>query len=325
MQNWSRKRVGSLALVIVVSAVIFLTGIDWGLPSRTADPFLFGDQPAWSGGKIIALAPPQAVDAAADVDANPIRRDIPIVLNETDAQRAEIVRRYRLMSYQPDEFITLKSLSRIRETRGDPRLYQYGGLWIYPVGVLLKLASMVGAVDLRSDQAFYLDHPEAFGRFYVVARAYSAMWGVIGAVAVFWIVSRLTSGILLPTAAGAGFALMPVVVNMAHEAKPHLPGAVLVLLTIAAAAKYIELGKRRCAIIAGALAGAALGMILTGVVAFSVLAAMGVSRREKRISNLALAIVAAIVVYAITNPFVVFNAIARPQLLRSNLGNTAEM
>jgi hypothetical protein len=160
----------AVAVVIVTSAVIFLTGIGWGLPSRAVDPFLFGDQPAWSGEKILSLAPPPAVGAGADVDANPIRRDVAVVLNETDAQRAEIIRRYRLMSYQPDEFITLKSLSRIRENRGDPRLYQYGGLWIYPVGALLKLGSIVGVVDLRSDQAFYLDHPEAFGRFYVVAR-----------------------------------------------------------------------------------------------------------------------------------------------------------
>ena len=325
MQNGSRKRVVAVAVVIVTSAVIFLTGIGWGLPSRAVDPFLFGDQPAWSGEKILSLAPPPAVGAGADVDANPIRRDVAVVLNETDAQRAEIIRRYRLMSYQPDEFITLKSLSRIRENRGDPRLYQYGGLWIYPVGAMLKLASILGVIDLRSDQAFYLDHPEAFGRFYVVARLYAAIWGVIGAIAVFWLISQVASGVFLPMAAGIAFALMPVVVNMAHEAKPHLPGAVLVLLTIIAAARYLETGKRRWVLITGASAGAAFGMILTGVVAFTVLMTMVLLRREKWIANLAIAVIATAVVYAVTNPFVVFNAIVRPQLLRSNLGNTAEM
>src|SRR5207237_6609480 len=141
----------------------------WGLPSRAADPYLFGDHEVWSGAKIVELAPADS-GLGADVDANPIlNRTRTVLLNETDRERAEIIRRYRLFSYQPDEMITFKSLSRLRENWGDPRLYQYGGLWIYPVGALLKLGSMIGLVDLRADQAYYLDHPEAFGRFYIVA------------------------------------------------------------------------------------------------------------------------------------------------------------
>ena len=67
----------------------------------------------------------------------------------------------------------------------DPKLYQYGGLWVYPVGALLKVGSILGFIKLTPDLAFYLDHPEEFARFYVVARLYSAAWGVVGAWAVF--------------------------------------------------------------------------------------------------------------------------------------------
>ena len=155
-----------LAGLIVLAAVVFCIGINWGLPSRRVDPFLFGDHPVWTGEEIDRLAPAENANVGADVDTNPIvNRDKPVVLNDTDSKRAEIVRRYRLFSYQPDEMITFKSLSRIRQFKGDPRLYQYGGLWIYPVGVMLKAASIVGLVDLRSDRVYYLDHPEAFGRF----------------------------------------------------------------------------------------------------------------------------------------------------------------
>src|SRR5207248_11582209 len=126
---------------------------------------------------IIALAPPES-SLGADVDANPITdRTQPILLNATDPQRAEIIRRYRLFSCQPDEMITFKSLSRIKEFHGDPRLYQYGGLWMYPVGVLVKVA--LNPKSGQGGQAYYLDHPEAFGRFYIVARTYSAAWGLI--------------------------------------------------------------------------------------------------------------------------------------------------
>src|SRR5690606_22198128 len=101
-----------------------VTGIDWGLPSRASDTFLFGDRTPWTGSEILSLAPDRAdAQRGADVDANPLdRTDAPVVLNETDEQRAEIVRRYRLFTHQPDEMITLMSLARLRQTRGDPRL-----------------------------------------------------------------------------------------------------------------------------------------------------------------------------------------------------------
>src|SRR5687767_5920354 len=104
----------TLTAVLLASAFMFLLGITWGLPSRAVDPYLFGDEPVWSGEKIAALAPSDNDALGADVDANPLgRRDRPVVLNATDPQRAEIIRRYRLFSYQPDEMITFRSLSRI--------------------------------------------------------------------------------------------------------------------------------------------------------------------------------------------------------------------
>ena len=57
--------------------------------------------------------------------------------------------------------------------------------------------------------------------------------------------------------------MLPVVNNMAHEAKPHLPAAVLMLMAMMAAIKYVEAGFRRWWIVAAVLCGAATGMILS--------------------------------------------------------------
>ena len=75
--------------------------------------------------------------AGADVAVEgSIDRSRLIELNDTDEKRAQLVRRYRLYSDQPDEMITLMSLAQMHPGKldFDPRLYQYGGLWIYPVG-----------------------------------------------------------------------------------------------------------------------------------------------------------------------------------------------
>lgn len=323
----------SSALCLAFAAIIFLPGIDWGLPSRAADPFLFGDRPVWTGHEILALTGGWGGDAqiGADVDRNPLgSRDQPILLNDTDARRAEIVQRYRIQSNQPDEHITFRALSRIRpgQLQFDPGLYQYGGLWVYPVGAMLKAASLVGLVEVRSDVAFYLDRPEAFARFYIVGRLYSALWGLVATWAVFRLARRLSGCTWAAAAGGACFAAMPVVVNMAHEAKPHLPGLALMLLTVLAACRYVESGNRRWAWAAGALAGAAFGMVLSSLVIFCLLPLMtllpSISWRERvRVTLVSTGL--GVLVYALTNPYVPINAVSNRALLGSNLGTSTAM
>jgi hypothetical protein len=312
----------------------FVIGIHWGLPSRRADPYLFGPgREPWSGRQIVELIGPAAgnPNRGADVDVNPItQRDRPVILNDTDAQRAEIVRRYRLYSYQPDEMITFNALRQMDPggRRFDPKLYQYGGLWVYPVGALLKLASMAGLLSLRADVAHYLDSPHEFGRFYVVARLYSALWGVAGVWAVYQLVRKIADCLLASVIAAACFAAMPVVVNMAHEAKPHLPGAVLMLLAVLAAASYVQSGKAKWWITAGALCGAAFGMVLSSLPVFIVLPLMTLLRRQtwrNRIVVMVAAGVIAVDVYFVTNPYVLVHLLRRDAVLTSNLGNSAAM
>ena len=321
-------------LALGVALAWFLLGINWGLPSRRTDPFLFGrDQQPWTGKQIIDLTGGAQgnPDRGADVDANPIlSRDEPVVLNETDTQRAEIVRRYRLYSYQPDEMITFNALRHMNPAAGelDPKLYQYGGLWVYPVGALLKLASVLRLVDVRADLAYYLDHPEAFGRFYVVARLYSALWGVLGVWTVYRLVRHIAACGFAPFAAAACFALMPVVVNMAHEAKPHLPGAVLMLLSILSATNYVRTGKQRYWVGAGALCGAAFGMVLSALPVFIILPVMALLRRQPWRSRITVALAAGVIgvdVYFLTNPYVLLHLVRGDPVLTSNLGNSAAM
>jgi len=275
-------RIALITVLLLAMPLLFL-GQAWGLPNRGVDRYLFGSGDAWAGAKILALSGGWNTDPGrgADVAEKPLgSRDQTQLLNATDGDRARIIVRYRLYSYQPDEMITFRALAGMHPGHGpwggmDPRLYQYGGLWIYPVGILLKLAP----VTLKTDIAWYLDHPEAFGRFYVVARCYSACWGLIGVAVVFFLVRRITGGWTFPTAAAALFALLPVVVDQSHEAKPHLAGAVLMLCAVLAGSSYVETGKRSTALLAGALCGAALGMVLSTYPLFLILPAMTLLRR----------------------------------------------
>ncbi len=235
-----------LGTILLLFAAVSAVGITWGLPSRAIDKYLFGDDPPWPGEKIYRLAGAGekfSSDRGADVDADPldIGADTPILLTGTDEDVAKIYLRYRLYTYQPDEMITMMALAGMnpRRLQLDPKLYQYGGLFIYPVGALLGACDVVGLIDVRGDVVYYLDNPDEFGKFYVVARAYSAAWGMLGVVVVFLIARRL-AGSRAGLLAALFFALMPVVLCMAHEGKPHLPGAVLMLLAVLLAMRYLS-------------------------------------------------------------------------------------
>jgi hypothetical protein len=327
MGERGRERI-LLVGVMFIGLAIFITGIGWGLPSRRADRFLFGDEPIWTGEQIAQFAVGRngSSNLGSDVDRNPVQRGIePVLLNDTDSRRAEIVRRFRLFTYQPDEMITLMALASMKPARWDfdPRLYQYGGLWIYPVGAMVRLIGGGGA-----SQAYYIDHPEEFGRFYVAARAYAAVWGLIGVWAVFVLARRAGAGVYVSAGAGLLYVLLPVVVNMSHEAKPHLPGAVLILLAVLAAQSFVESGKHRWWIIAGVLCGMAMGMILSGAVAFLLLPAMVMMRPltwRHRFAIVTGAVAAGVLTFFITNPYVLLHLLGDGSVLQSNLGNTAVM
>ncbi|MCO6438125.1 MAG: glycosyltransferase family 39 protein [Phycisphaerae bacterium] len=276
----SRRSLAILLFIALVFCIQALMGLTWGLPSREIDKYLFGEGEPWSGERIYELAgaaarfdPQSAPRRGADVDINPVSSssgDAPVSLNATEDDVARILLRYRLYTYQPDEMITMMALSSMRPGNldFDPRLYQYGGLFLYPVGAMIKLGDVSGLIDVRSDVVFYLDHPDEFGKFYVAARLYAAAWGLLGVFVVFGIGRRL-AGSRAGIIAAALFVLLPVVVCMSHEGKPHLPGAVLMLSAVWFAMRYLDRpGTTLDWWMMCICCGAAFGMVLSSLPIF---------------------------------------------------------
>ncbi len=316
------------------AAIAFFPGLKWGLPSRAADEYFWGDRRPWTGREIQGLAGerPDEPTRGADVDVDPLEsREHLVRLNETDAQRAAVIRRYRLYTYQPDEMITMMALASMRPSEGrlDPKLYQYGGLWIYPVGAAIRLGAAGGWLTLKNDTTWYLDHPEEFGQFYVAARLYTVLWAGVGVWAVYALARKLAGGCAVTGAVAALCAMaMPVVVNMAHEAKPHLPAAAIMLLAVRAAMRYAESGKRAWWIATAVLCGGAFGMVLAAWPIFVVLPVMVMVRRAGWEEVLTKTVFGGLIgagVYLATNPYIAINLFANRAVLESNFGNSLAM
>jgi hypothetical protein len=305
------------------------------------DPFLFGESKPWTGQRVAELVKADQrwrADRGSDVDRDPVLvSGEPVPLNDTDEKRAAIVLRYRLYTHQPDEMTVLMALRSMRSGAGglDPQLYQYGGLFLYPIGAMLKLYGLCGWVTVGADLPWYLDHPEEFGRFYVVARTYVLLWSLAGVFVVFAVGRRLARGLGRHEWASWGgvfgallYVLMPVVVNMAHEAKPHLPAAVLMLTAVLAAAAYVDVGGRRRVVLVGVICGAAFGMVLSSWPIFIIVPLMTLFRPMRwvqRLAHVAVGVVAGTATYAVTNPFILINLVRNRDVLRSNFGNSLAM
>lgn len=313
----------------------------WGLPDARHDRFLFAGGAPWRTEQYQytqALEARRQRLAGADTDLNPIEaRDRLIDLTATSDDRAEILRRFRLYSRQPDEMITFMALQRMRprELDFDPRLFQYGGAWVYLVGAAVAFSSALGLTHLVPDAGFYLLHPAQFARFYAVARLVTLVFAAGMLLATWRLADRLTERPDGPPArrssgwlAALILALAPVFIVGALDAKPHVPSACLVMLATTAALNYCCSGRRSAAVAMGLAAGGASGLVLTGVMT-AVLWPMvvGLRRAALRRTAIDLLIAAALAatVYAATNPYVLINLLTRPEVLASNLSNSLAM
>ncbi|MCK4660700.1 MAG: glycosyltransferase family 39 protein [Phycisphaerae bacterium] len=337
-------RIIPVVCLLVVYIAMAVMGMTWGLPTSRVDNLLFGDGPVWEGERIARLtgaAERLCLPSGADVDVDPVQftGSKPVSLTASEADVAAIYRRYRLYTHQPDEMITMMALAGMRpgELHFDPKLYQYGGLFVYPVGAVIRLGGAMGLIEVTSDLVYYLDHPDEFGKFYIAARVYVAMWGAVGVVLVYAIGSRL-GGARAGVLAGLLFTLMPVVVCMSHEAKPHLPGAVLMLAAVWWAMRYADGSRNRHWVGMCVCCGAAFGMVLSALPIFVLVplaellrgvslsgGVIGCMKSKTFWKRVAGGSAVGLLVYLVTNPYVPINAVCNREVLRSNLSNSTAM
>ncbi len=306
-------------------------GLEWGVYNDLRAQHLFPDGSTWAADDVATVigTPPSDRALGADVDPNPIPgAAAPVRLTGTLEERAELYARFLLYSGQPDEMISFRAIAQMKPAEGqlDPRLYQYGGLFIYPLAGLLKLAALSGLIT-AGDRAYYLSHPHEFARFYLIGRGMVLAWGVLG-VWLAWAIGRQLGGPRAAPLAALLFTALPVVVSLSHEAKPHLPGTVLMLAALYWALRYHDSGHPRHRFYMAALCGLAVGMVLSSmwiVVLIPLVEWLVPSSLSERLSRTMGALAAAAFAYGVTNPYVMVNLITNRKLLMSNIGNSTAM
>lgn len=259
--------------LVLACALLSLWGIHWCLPEkarirRVLPPNL--DNPefhrametSWrslhaSLGKDILLNPESfsmGFDKMAVVEAG-WKTPPPVLMNSS--------RSFHLRSGHEDEPDILVALSRIKPHRLElnPRIYFYGGAYLYPLGAWIAALSLATPAVLVPGIGFYLEHPDKIAWIYLLGRLFSAAIYGVGVWLLYCTGKKLfneKAGVL----AAALFAVSPGIVLQAHYMKPHLLGSVFMLASFYFCARLLETGNPKNGAWAGAMVGLAAGAVI---------------------------------------------------------------
>ncbi len=227
-----RSALPILAALYVFALAVNLPGITWGLPAQ-GDPLL----------------PPHTTDAvAAGTDRSwaaiqEAGRDLNFGPPDPDQTEtlAKALRRFRLYTADPDEVVAMMAVARLNPLAGrwDPGFSQYGGFFLYTLGATFKLTSALGLVTLRADPSFYVAHPDAMGRMFLVGRVLVVVVSAL-AIPLVWLLARHLYGTNVPLLAAGLAAVAPAWIAWNHVMKPVAFGAPFALAALLAGARLAD-------------------------------------------------------------------------------------
>ncbi len=142
------------------------------------------------------------------------------------ADKLTALRAYILGSAALDERKTYRALSRMRPAAGDldPKLYLYGGAYLYPTGALIFLMKTLGLVRITPELAYYLDHPRDMARLYLAGRSLN-LAAYLGIMLILALWAGRLGGRLAADLALAAFCCSSLPFWQALVSKPHLYAA----------------------------------------------------------------------------------------------------
>ncbi|MSU37112.1 MAG: hypothetical protein EXS36_18855 [Pedosphaera sp.] len=295
MVGWAPTRCVQPWLILAVGLCLGLTGIQWGLPSQ-ARVDLLGKDPGAIRQQVLTESRKSGSVAIAEPENG-------------QTNLARTYRRYFLYSHHPDEMLTLMSLAQMRPSKFDlnPHLFQYGGLFVYPIGGILFVANKLGAIHLSPQMEAYLQEPGSFARLYVVGRLYGMTLGILTALLIYQFARRLADDVSA-TAGSLLYLSAPGVLVLGHEMKPHAGAALFVLLTMVGLFQALAGRNRRWLWVAAVACGSAMAMVPTNAVfLLSLVAGCGWLRNLTLPGRLALAaqcLLMAVGIYLVFNPYV---------------------
>ena len=170
------------------------------------------------------------------------------------------VRSFYLRTGHDDEQTFLLLFGKMRPKSLDfrPRMYLYGGGYLYPLGAWIGAWTLAGAGHLSHSLEEYLARPEGLAGLYLSGRLFSLAALILGVLLTYRIGLELLPGAGAFIAASV-YALSPAAQTQAHFMKQHTLWPLWTMLAFFLCLRILRVGKTISYAAAGAAAGGAVG------------------------------------------------------------------
>jgi len=315
-----------LGIICLISLFLNTYGIWGGIPGKERQKLLFSNEQDIKSLSRIMKEDRDEIYTKREYFGDPIDIqedycDVVVTGKEIKMSKYLIgsIRSFLLRPYYPDEEAVLASLGRMNPQKLDfnPHFFIYGGLYIYSVGISLKIASIFNLLTISPDISYYFLHPEEMGKFFIAGRLVGALMGVL-AVYIIYLLGSLLYNRNVGLVSALFLALCPAAVIFSHYIKPYVFDLPFLLLAFYYAVKILDSDKYSNYILSGIFTGIASGiLVIFGYVFLAIIIAhlikrVGQHQRmatifsifEKRIF---LSGIALIVSYLAVNPYLLFS------------------
>ncbi|MFH1541430.1 MAG: glycosyltransferase family 39 protein [Elusimicrobiota bacterium] len=318
-----------IVVAMLLSFLLCLLGIKFGLPKKQQTELVFSDQ------KELEILSP-FLEARRDeiykhyltqgpihILHNVIPKGNEVVLNldgkevTVSTKKLDALRTYLLHSQFSDEQVVLKAVSQInwRNLDFNPRFFIYGGHYLYFIGTTLKIGSMLGLNKISSDIKYYFHHPNEVAKLFIIPKACTIIFFIFS-IPIFFLACKICYDDETALLGAIIYAFIPIIIVYSHFLKPHVFVLPFVVTSILFANKLLTTNEKKWYFLTGLFAGFATGgfyyagiIILYGLTAhiLKVFSYKDVHIKEKIKfcfnKNIFLFVIAILVGFFIANPY----------------------
>jgi len=317
------------AVVATISFLILSIGYDWGLPGEKRANTLFTNK-----SEHVSMVSLLAENYRSQKEKTGSKIYIEnysshIQSMEYDESINMSIARFLMVPYAADDAFALKAVKNLNpyEYDFDPNYYMYGGGLIYASALALKIAEMIGFIELKTDISYYLENPKMSGRLYEVLRILVLIFSVIG-ISVAYIYVLKNHGKLPAMLTTILMLINPESIASSHAIEPHMYVLVFFSLSLYYAYKYHKQETLSYDYIPSAIfAGLSIGTqassmyIVIPIIITTLLALKNKANSYSVIKKIFIFFIVVVTTVILINPFYILNVEGFIQDLNVGIGN----
>jgi len=266
-----------VGILTILSMIVFITGLHWGLPSSKLNKLYF-------------LKEEHLIQHISGIKETKLPR---FFYNP-------------IRTYHPDEYFILKCLYMTKI----PHIFNFaqfsiGGAFLFLYGILLFILYKFNLLSLAKDIASYFLHPEEIARLYIVGRFICVLYGIGIVVLTYFLTNKIFKNKISGFVSSFLLIFSPLFLLNAHYMYVDIPAIFWTMLLLFFCVKYIKEEKINPLII-GSLSGISAGNKLTFFFTFFIpLITFMIVKEDpkKKIKNISLSFISFLLVLFLTTPY----------------------